>query len=94
MRRERAKLRALSQVKLMGRKNNSEVMTMLSLAASMEMATNAPELKTEEVELRSEKKKKKNEERPKSTWKGKIIDNLQKVCLKEEFASDRTKWNI
>ena len=101
---ERAMLRAMCGVKLMDRKNSNELMAMLGLTVSIEMAakTNALRwfghvLRTEEDNpvkkaLNFEVDGKRKKGRPKSTWKGKVKIGMQKACLKEEDAWDRNKW--
>jgi len=103
-RRERTMLRAMCGVKLMDRKSTKDLMNMLGLTASIKMTakTNALRwfghvLRTEEnnalqVALNFEVLGKRKRGRPKSTWRGKVKDNLKKAYLNEEDAFNRTKW--
>jgi len=97
-------LRAMCDVKLMDRKSTKDLMNMIGLTALIEMTVKANALQWFGLVLRTEKNSalkvvldfevlgKRKRGRPKSTWRGKVKENLKIADLNEEDAFNCTKW--
>ena len=101
---ERAMMRVMCGVKLMDRKNAKELLEMLGLNESVEMMAKASATRWYGHVLRREEGNILREAldfkvdgprrrgRPKCTWKRKVEEEIKKIGLKKEDATNRAKW--
>ena len=101
---ERAMMRVMCGVKLMDRKNAKELLKMLGLNESVEMMAKASATRWYGHVLRREEDNVLREAfdfkvdgprkrgRPKYTWKRKVEDEIKKIGLRKEDATNRAKW--
>ena len=85
---ERAMVRSMCGVKLVDRKNTEELMKMLGLKETLDKDDESVLKKAMMFEVNGPRK----QGRPKQTWKKQVEENIKKIGLRVEEATDRARW--
>ena len=99
-------VRAMCGVKLMDKRNTEELMNLLGLKGTLDRLAKANGVrwyghvlrrdgddvlrKALEFQVSGQRKR----GRPKKTWKKQVEEEIEKIGLKKENASDRSKWRM